>query len=66
MTTRLGAAPAAAEVSVKASVARMKSRLRPNRSVNQPVIGRLIAFATRNDVRTQVISSTPADSVPRM
>ena len=66
MTARLGAAPAAAEVSVKATVATMKSRLRPNRSVSQPVMGRLMALATRKDVSTQVISSTPADSVPRM
>ena len=66
MASRLGAAPAAAEVSVNATVAPMKRRLRPNRSVSQPVMGRLIALATRKDVSTQVISSTPADSVPRM
>ena len=36
MTTRLGAAPAAAEVSVNATVATMKSRLRPSRSVSHP------------------------------
>jgi len=66
MTARLGAAPAAAEVIMNATVARMKSRLRPSRSVSHPVIGRQMALATRNDVSTQVISSTPADSVPRM
>ena len=66
MKARLGAAPAAAEVSVNATMASMKSRLRPSRSVSHPVIGRLMALATRNEVSTHVISSTPADSVPRM
>jgi hypothetical protein len=66
MKTRLGAAPVAAEVMVNATVATMKSRLRPSRSVNHPVMGRLMALATRNEVSTQVISSTPAESVPRM
>ncbi len=66
MTARLGAAPTAAEVTVNAAVARMKRRLRPSRSVSQPVMGRLIALATRNDVSTHVISSTPAERLPRM
>jgi len=66
ITMRLGAAPASAEVSVKAIVAPMNSRLRPRRSISQPVRGRTIALATRNDVSTHVISSTPAESVPRM
>jgi len=66
MIARLGAAPTAAEVSVNAKVATMKSRLRPRRSVSHPVMGRLIALATRNEVRTHVISSTPAERVPRM
>ena len=29
-------------------------------------MGRLIALATRNEVSTHVISSTPADRLPRM
>src|SRR6185295_5363660 len=66
MTARLGAAPTAAEVSVNATVATMKNRLRPSRSVSHPVMGRLIALATRKEVSTHVISSTAADSVPRM
>ncbi len=66
MKARLGAAPAAAEVRVKATVAKRKSRLRPRRSVSQPVMGKLMALATRNAVSTHVISSTPADKVPRM
>src|SRR5262245_59005478 len=66
MATRLGAAPVAPEVIVNAAVATMKSRLRPSRSVSHPETGRLMALATRNDVSTQVISSTPAESVPRM
>ena len=37
----------------------MKSRLRPSRSASHPVMGRLIALATRNEVSTHVISSTP-------
>ena len=66
MAARLGAAPAAADVSVNATVARMNSRLRPSRSLSQPVMGRLMALATRNEVSTHVISSTPAERVPRM
>jgi len=66
MKARLGAAPAAAEVSVKATVASMNSRLRPSRSLSHPVMGRLMALATRNEVSTHVISSTPAESEPRM
>src|SRR5439155_1457994 len=60
MKARLGAAPAAAEVRVKATVATMKSRWRPRRSVSHPVMGTLMALATRNAVSSHVISSTGA------
>src|SRR4029077_6336260 len=33
---------------------------------NQPEIGRMIALATRYDVSTQVLSSTPAERLPAM
>ena len=41
-------------------------RLRPKKFPSQPVMGRLMALATRNDVSTHVISSTPAENVPAM
>ena len=42
-----------------------KSRfLRPNRLASQPVIGRMIALATRYDVNAHVASSIVADRLP--
>ena len=42
------------------------SRLRPNTDASHPVIGRMIAFATRYEVSDHVASSTVADMLPAM
>ena len=44
----------------------ISSRLRPNVLASQPVIGRMIALATRYDVSTQVDSSIVAERLPAM
>ena len=44
----------------------ISSRFRPNRLASQPVIGRMIAFATRYDVSTHVASSMVDDRLPAM
>ena len=44
----------------------ISSRFRPKRLASHPVIGRMIAFATRYDVNTQVASSMVADKLPAM
>ena len=41
-------------------------RLRPNRPASHPVIGRMIALATRYEVSVQVASSTVAERLPAM
>ena len=41
-------------------------RLRPNWLASQPVIGRMIALATRYEVSTQVASSIVAERLPAM
>ena len=41
-------------------------RLRPKKPASHPVIGRMIALATRYDVSAQVASSTVADRLPAM
>ena len=41
-------------------------RFRPKRPASQPVIGRMMAFATRYDVSVQVASSLLADRLPAM
>ena len=40
--------------------------MRPKRLASQPVIGRMIAFATRYDVSAHVASSMVADRLPAM
>ena len=42
----------------------MKKRLRPNAVANQPLIGSTMAFETRYDVNTQVLSSLLAPRSP--
>lgn len=42
------------------------SRLRPSRTASQPTRGVIKAWATMNDVNTQVIWSRPADRPPCM
>jgi hypothetical protein len=56
----LGAAPHRNEASVNPAVDSISSRLRPNREASQPVIGRMMALATRYDVSAHVASSVVA------
>src|ERR1051326_1145439 len=51
---------------VKPTTESMSRRLRPNMLASQPVIGRMIALATRYDVRAHVASSIDADRLPAM
>ena len=44
----------------------MKKRLRPKIPTNQPLTGRMIAFDTRYDVSTHVLSSVLAPRSPAM
>jgi hypothetical protein len=52
------------EDAVKPMTEAIKRFLRPKRDASQPVMGRMMAFATRYDVSTQVASSTEADMLP--
>src|SRR4029453_3247589 len=63
---RLGAMPHRNDDTVKPVTDIISSRLGPNVAANQPVIGRMIALATRYDVNTQVASSIVADIVAAM
>src|SRR5881628_2752469 len=63
---RLGARPQKNDAKVKPVTEAMRSRLRPKRFASHPVIGRMIAFATRYDVSAQVASSGVADRFPAM
>jgi hypothetical protein len=62
----VGARPHRNDEPVKPITDSIKSRLRPNLLASQPVIGRMIAFATRYDVSTQVASSIDAERLPAM
>jgi hypothetical protein len=63
---RFGAAPQRNDASVNPAVDHMSSRLRPNVLASQPVIGRMIALATRYEVNAQVASSVVADRLLAM
>src|SRR3954470_5593778 len=63
---RFGAAPHKNDDSVKPVIDSSTRRLRPNVGASQPVIGRMIAFATRYDVSAHVASSTVAERLPAM
>src|SRR6185436_9924634 len=58
---RFGAAPQRNDASVKPAVDHMSKRLRPNLLASPPVIGRMMALATRYDVSAHVASSVVAD-----
>src|SRR5260370_27156895 len=62
----VGARPHRNDVAVNPTTDSISSRLRPNMLASQPVIGRMIAFATRYDVSAQVASSIDADRLPAM
>src|ERR1700743_1767036 len=61
-----GAAPHSTEASVNSTIQIRKNRLRPIRHAIHPLIGRMIAFETRYEVSTQVLSSLLAPRFPAM
>src|SRR5207253_10310471 len=60
----VGARPQRNEEAVKPTTDSISRRLRPNMLASQPVIGRMIAFATRYDVSAHVASSNDAEGLP--
>src|SRR6202163_3894920 len=65
-TSRLGANPQSKELTVKIPKQAMKKRFLPKVPASQPLIGRMMAFETRYDVRTQVLWSLLAPRLPAM
>src|SRR5262245_51618760 len=63
---RLGASPQKNEAPVNPTTDSISRFLRPKRLASHPVIGRMIAFATRYDVSTHVASSIDTDRLPAM
>src|SRR5262245_1523950 len=63
---RFGARPQRNDAVVKPITDIISRFLRPNNPASQPVIGRMIALATRYDVSTQVASSIDTDRLPAM
>src|SRR5215475_1372721 len=61
---REGARPQAKDAIVNPVTANRSNRLRPKRPASHPVIGRMMAFATRYDVSVQVASSVLAERFP--
>src|SRR5512134_1989125 len=63
---RFGAIPQRNDASVNPVVDRSNRFLRPKRPASQPVIGRMMALATRYDVSAQVASSVVAERLLAM
>src|SRR5947209_3989164 len=61
-----GANPQKKDAAVNPVTAIIRSRFRPKRPASHPVIGRIMAFATRYDVSVQVASSVLAERLPAM
>ena len=61
-----GASPHKNDDTVKTTMQLMKNRLRPSTVEAQPPSGSTIAFETRYEVSTQVLSSLLAPSEPAM
>jgi hypothetical protein len=59
-----GANPQQNDAIVKPVTDASSNRLRPKFDASQPVIGRIIAFATKYDVNVQVASSVLAERLP--
>src|SRR5262245_64942514 len=57
---RFGARPHTSDARVNPAVEIISRRLRPKTEASQPVIGRMMALATRYDVSAQVASSVLA------
>ena len=62
----VGARPHRNDAAVKPTTDVISRRLRPKTLASQPVIGRMIALATRYDVSAHVASSMVADRLPAM
>ncbi len=62
----VGARPHRNDEAVKPTTDSINNRLRPNMLASQPVIGRMIALATRYDVSAHVASSIDAERLPAM
>ena len=62
----VGARPHKNDAPVNPTTESISSRFRPKTLASQPVIGRMIALATRYDVSTHVASSIVADRLPAM
>src|SRR5436305_14229730 len=60
----VGANPQKNDAIVKPITEVSNRRLRPNVEASQPVIGRIMAFATRYEVSVQVASSVLAERIP--
>src|ERR1700722_6619313 len=56
--------PQSSELTVNKAMHMRKNRFRPISDTSQPVIGRTIAFETKKEVRTQVLSSLLAPKFP--
>src|SRR4051812_33352918 len=63
---RLGASPQRKDAAVKAATEVSSRRFRPKKFASHPVMGRMIALATRYEVSAQVASSGVADMLPAM
>src|SRR4051794_14858699 len=64
--TSVGASPQRNEEAVKPTTDSISSRFRPNMLASHPVIGRMIALATRYEVSAHVASSMVTDRLPAM
>src|SRR6187551_1828553 len=60
----VGARPQRNDAAVKPTTESISRRLRPNMLASQPVIGRMMALATRYEVSAQVASSIVEDRLP--
>src|SRR5580698_1765037 len=63
---KVGASPQKNDATVKPVTEVISRRLRPKRPASQPVIGRMIALATRYEVSVQVASSLLLERLPAM
>ena len=63
---RFGAMPQNTDARVKPAIDVISTRLRPKWFASHPVSGRMMAFATRYEVKAQVDSSTVAERLPAM
>src|SRR3984893_3241683 len=63
---RLGDNPQSRELTVNTPKQAMKKRFRPKAPASQPLIGRMMAFETRYEVRTHVLWSLLAPRFPAM